>query len=264
MKSAVKEQAKKGFNSKGKACLLLICAWIYSISSWAAGVPDQARIIDKLESIMPQLQVKSIHTTPVKGLYQLEDVNGLMLLVTPDAKYVISGDLVSVSNTGVVNLTEKRRAQERKDDIKNLKDKDLVIFKAKGEEKGQVLVFTDTSCGYCRLFHSEVPQLNAMGITVKYAAWPRSGLQSPVGQEMVKVWCSKNRQEALDLAKNDEQVRIPKGNKCDQNIIRKEINLGDELGVKGTPAIFLTDGRQVGGYLPARQLAAVMGITPTY
>jgi len=32
------------------------------------------------------------------------------------------------------------------------------------------------------------------------------------------------------------------------------------MGVRGTPAIFLQDGRQLGGYVPYAQLAASMGI----
>jgi protein-disulfide isomerase len=32
------------------------------------------------------------------------------------------------------------------------------------------------------------------------------------------------------------------------------------MGVQGTPAIFLNDGRQVGGYVPADQLVGQMGI----
>ena len=245
-----------------KSLSLMLFSLLLSATAMAAEVPEKAAITQKLQAILPNLQVKTIQTTPVKGLYQLEADNGMMLLVTPDGKYVISGDLLEISNKGVANLTEAHRSQERKVAIKNLKDKDLVVFKAKGKEKGEVLVFTDTSCAYCRKFHSEVPELNAMGITVKYAAWPRYGLRSPAGQEMVNVWCSKDREDALTRAKNNEQVMPPAGKTCDQKVIRDEINLGQRMGVQGTPAVFLSDGRQVGGYLPAAQLAAVMGIKP--
>lgn len=36
------------------------------------------------------------------------------------------------------------------------KDNDMVVYLAKGEEKGEVLVFIDISCGYCWKFYIEI------------------------------------------------------------------------------------------------------------
>lgn len=225
-----------------------------------AAVPEQAAITQKLQASLPSLQVKTIEETPVKGLYQLETTTGELILVSADGKYLVSGDLHRLEARGVTNLTEERRSAQRLDAIKHLNDKDLVVFQAKGEEKGEVLVFTDTSCGYCRKFHAEVPELNNMGITVKYAAWPRAGLQSPAGQTMANVWCAKDRLGAMTKAKTNQDV--PAVATCNQNVIQDQINLGHQMGIQGTPAVFLNDGRQVGGYLPAPQLAAQLGIKP--
>lgn len=224
-----------------------------------AGVPEQAAITQKLQSSLPSLQVKDIEKTPINGVYQLETLTGELLLVSADGKYLITGDLHQVEERGASNLSEQRRGAQRMDAMKDLKDKDLVVFPSKGKEKGEVIVFTDSTCGYCRKFHSEVPQLNNMGITVKYAAWPRAGLQSPAGQTLASVWCSKDRQDAMNKAKNSQDVPTPT-QACNQNVIQDQINLGQRMGVQGTPAVFLKDGRQVGGYVPAPQLAAQMGI----
>src|SRR5690606_25103546 len=97
-----------------------------------------------------------------------------------------------------------------------------------------------------------------MGITVKYAAWPRAGLQSPGGQTLANVWCSKDRQDAMNKAKTSQDVPVVAS--CNQNVIQDQINLGHQMGIQGTPAVFLKDGRQVGGYVPAPQLAAQLGI----
>ena len=245
-----------------KSLSLMLFSLFVSVVAVAAEAPEKAAIVQKLQASLPNLTVKSLEATPIKGLYQLETDAGDLLLVSADGQYIISGDLHQVGPKGVINLTEQRRSEDRKSALTALKDKDLVVYKAKGEEKGEVLVFTDTSCGYCRKFHTEVPQLNAMGITVKYAAWPRYGLQSPAGQNMVNVWCSKDRQDALTRAKNNQSITPPAGKTCDQHVIQDEINLGHKMGVQGTPAVFLTDGRQVGGYVPAAQLAAQLGIKP--
>lgn len=227
----------------------------------AAAAPEADAITRHIEGKLPNIKVKSVETTPVKGLYQMQTTQGDLLLVSPDGQYIISGDLHQVLDGRVENLTEKQRTEQRTAALKDLKDKDLVVFKAEGKEKGEVLVFTDTTCGYCRKFHTEVPQLNKMGITVKYAAWPRSGLMSPSGQTMTNIWCSQNRQGAMTKAKTtNETIPEPKGKACDQHVIQDQINLGHRMGVQGTPAVFLKDGRQVGGYVPAAQLATQMGI----
>jgi protein-disulfide isomerase len=44
------------------------------------------------------------------------------------------------------------------------------------------------------------------------------------------------------------------------NPIKAQYELGQELGVRGTPAVFLEDGTQVGGYLSPTDLAAAMKI----
>src|SRR5690606_14364746 len=105
-----------------------------------AAVPEQAAITQKLQASLPSLQVKTIDATPVKGLYQLETITGELILVSADGKYLVSGDLHRIEDRGVTNLTEERRSAQRLDAIKSLNDKDLVVFPAKGEEKGEVLV----------------------------------------------------------------------------------------------------------------------------
>jgi len=84
---------------------------------------------------------------------------------------------------------------------------------------------------------------------------------SPAGQTMANIWCSGDRTAAMTKAKTtNDDVAAPAGKACDQNVIQDQINLGQRMGVQGTPAVFLKDGRQVGGYVPAAQLAAQLGI----
>ena len=52
----------------------------------------------------------------------------------------------------------------------------MIVYKAPNE-KHSITVFTDISCGYCRKLHRELNDLLDAGITVKYLAFPRGGLQ---------------------------------------------------------------------------------------
>ncbi|MGB3622652.1 MAG: DsbC family protein [Ketobacter sp.] len=208
----------------------------------------------------PQVDVSGVSKSDIEGIFQLETASGELLYVSEDGKYIITGDMLKIDGSQMVNLSEEWRIGKRVGALHALKDNDMVVYPAKGEEKGEVLVFTDTSCGYCRKFHTEIPQLNQLGVTVKYLAWPRAGLQSPAGQTMVNIWCSKDRPHAMTDAKSNKEVPAPAGVMCDQNVLQDQINLGQEIGVRGTPAVFSNDGRQLGGYMKAGDLADKLGV----
>ena len=223
--------------------------------------PEQ-RIRESLTGNLPRLSIVSFKESHAPGIYQVEINGGEVIHVTADGKHIINGDLLAIQPGGVENITETWRSKKRVDALQSLKDEDLVVYQAEGEEKGEIIAFTDTSCGYCRKFHQEIPQLNAMGITVKYAAWPRYGLQSPAGQTMAHIWCSSDREHTMTLAKTSQPVPKPEG-KCNTKVIDDQIALGREVGVRGTPAVYLSDGRKVGGYREAAELAAELNIAAT-
>jgi thiol:disulfide interchange protein DsbC len=237
---------------------VLVAIVLFSSASLLAASADDG-IRQAFSKKFPQVEIAGVEPSKVKGIFQVETKNGELLYVSADSKYVLTGDLLDIAGSSTVNVSEQWRSEKRIGALNDLSDNDLVVFPAK-EEKGEVLVFTDTSCGYCRKFHAEIPELNALGITVKYVAWPRYGLQSPAGQTMLNVWCADDRSGAMTLAKTNQQVEAPTGKICDQNALQNQINLGHQIGVRGTPAVFLTDGRQVGGYVKADQLAQEMGL----
>ena len=101
------------------------------------------------------------------------------------------------------------------------------------------------NAGYCRKLHRDVPELNARGVSVRYLAFPRNGVDSAVGREMRQVWCAEDRQAAITAAKNRESVAAAS---CNDPVAR-HYALGRQLGIRGTPAIYLENGRMLPGYL---------------
>ena len=101
--------------------------------------------------------------------------------------------------------------------------------------------------------HKEVPQLNAMGIEVRYLAYPRAGIGSESYQKMVTAWCAKDRQATLTRFKNGEAVPI---STCADNPVTAEFQLGERLGVSGTPTMITAAGELIPGYVPAAELAS--------
>jgi len=118
-----------------------------------------------------------------------------------------------------------------------------------------VTVFTDVDCGYCRKLHSQIAEFNRAGVKVRYMMYPRTGPGTESWKKAEMVWCAADRKEALTRAKKGEPL---KGRACGDAVIKQQYEMGEDLGVEGTPAIFTQNGDYVGGYLaPADLVQAV-------
>lgn len=209
----------------------------------------------KLLSGKPDLPILKISKSPLKGFYQVNLAGGRMLYVTKDARHFIAGDLYQVTGGDLLNLTETTRNVHRKEMIAAIDDSEMLIF-APAKIKASVTVFTDVDCSYCRKLHREVPELNRLGIAIRYLAYPRAGIDSGSYNKIVSAWCADDPQAALTKAKMGQEIPAKT---CD-NPVAKHYRLGNEIGVTGTPALVLQDGRLVPGYMPAADLADLLGI----
>jgi thiol:disulfide interchange protein DsbC len=81
-------------------------------------------------------------------------------------------------------------------------------------------------------------------------AFPRAGIGSKSYEKAVSVWCADNQQEAMTAAKLGSD---PDPAQCD-NPIAEQYQLGQALGVTGTPALLTADGMLIPGYVPPEQL----------
>jgi thiol:disulfide interchange protein DsbC len=231
---------------------------------WAAESPSQVKgpeavIKRELESSRSDIKVQSVTASPIGGIYAVQIVNGPLVYASADGKHFILGDLFAVQGAGrgFVNLAEQARNGERAILLAGVKLQDMVVFSPKGKPKAVISVYTDVDCGYCRKLHKEVPQLNSMGIEVRYMAYPRAGIGSDSYQKLVTIWCSKDRQSAMTRFKNGENVTI---NSCKDNPVSAHYALGDKMGVNGTPALIKADGELIPGYMPAAELAKMLGV----
>ncbi|WP_298808650.1 DsbC family protein [uncultured Psychrobacter sp.] len=190
--------------------------------------------------------------TDVDGIYWVT-AEGLPSFFTDKAgKHIIQGQIIAVGDAAPVDISAALVATTAQEALKAVDKKDMVIYPAKGETKAVIYAFTDADCGYCRKLHSEMDDINARGIEVRYLAWPRSQESVP---KMEAIWCSQDRKAAMDQAKIGANVQGPS---C-ANPVQEHMALGSRLGVRGTPAVFTETGQQVGGYLPAAELAQAVG-----
>ena len=199
-----------------------------------------------LSRLSSDFEITNVRETPIKGIYQVT-IGPDIVYMTKDGNYVLKGEILDITNRR--NITEDVRAENRVYLLNTISEKEYIEFSA-SSTKNYIYVFTDTDCGYCRKLHRDVPELNSMGIAVRYLAYPRTGVDSKIGDEMRDVWCADDRQKALTAAKNREQF---KSKLCDAPIAR-HYALGKELGVRGTPAIFLENGIKLPGYIPPDEI----------
>ncbi|GAA6132064.1 bifunctional protein-disulfide isomerase/oxidoreductase DsbC [Halopseudomonas sabulinigri] len=212
----------------------------------------QTAITEGLAKLKFDVPVTAVAETPVDGLYQVQLETGRVLYASADGKYFMQGTLIEVNDGQPRNLTSAAEARGIGQVLDKVETKDMVVF-APEKPQTHITVFTDVDCGYCRKLHSEVEELNGLGVEVRYMAFPRGGMQSPAAQVMQSVWCADDRQQAMTSAKQGKRVE----DKTCANPVAQEYQLGQQLGVQGTPAIFLANGTMIPGYQPAEQLATM-------
>lgn len=242
----------KSIKSLGVAAGLV--AGLFAATASAGEVED--RIAERLAGAVPGLTVSSVRESEAKGLYEVQSNNGETIYTTEDGQYLLTGDLLKITDTGIANVTEQARAGQRLAAMEAYGSEGLITYPASGEEKAVINVFTDIDCPYCRKLHNEMPQLNDYGITVNYYAFPRSGPGTPSFKKYISVWCAEDQQAAMDAAKSGKAVESAS---C-ENPVLEQYRLGGRVGVTGTPAILLEDGNMVRGYVPAENLAKGLGL----
>ena len=232
------------------AAAVVALAGTFSTFVLADAAPEQA-IRKTLDTLKLELPVESIAPSPLNGLYEVKLKGGRVLYASADGQFVVQGYLFQVQNGKPVNLTEKTERLAISKTINAIPAAEMVVYPAVGETKSHITVFTDTTCPYCHKLHEEVGELNKMGVEVRYLAFPRQGLGSPGDEQLQAVWCSKDRKGAMDRMVDGKDIKAAK---CD-NPVTKQYELGQSIGVNGTPAIVLADGQVVPGYQPAAQVA---------
>lgn len=222
---------------------LIFTSLLFSFTA-SAETDDVTKLQQALAESMPNVKTTKISTTPIAGLYQVI-VGSQVLYMSVDARYMIEGDLYDLDSKR--NISEEAKSTIRLAAINKLGPENMLIYKP-AVVKNTITVVTDIDCPYCRRLHSEIPDYMKNDVEVRYVFMPLKG-DADIAKT-VSVWCSDDRQLALDIAKAGGQIDEKK---CD-NPIAKHLQLARELGVRGTPAIFLEDGTMLPGYVPVAKL----------
>ena len=235
---------------------LTLMAAVAMTASLAQAAPGDA-LVAKIKSVRPDLPIETVHESGLDGVLALELDDGSVLYGTADGRFVFAGDMYALASDGFVNLTDSMiRDDRRRALLAGVQNEDMIVFEAVGEPKTHISIFTDVDCGYCRQLHQEMAEINALGIEVRYLAYPRAGIDSESYRRIVSAWCADDRQGAITRLKLGDS--IPERS-C-PNPVAVHYDLGRKVGVRGTPAIVTAGGRMLPGYMPPDKLAAALGL----
>ena len=217
------------------------------IAASNAVLADDVAIKNKLQAL--GAQNIEINASPIAGIKTVITDEGI-LYITEDGKYALQGKLYELTAKGPLDVNGKMLINK----LNSFKN-EMIIYPAKNE-KHVVTVFMDITCHYCHLLHQQIKEYNDLGITVRYLAFPRAGMNADSAKQREAIWTAKDPSFALNEAENGnlpKEVKTP-------NIVKKQYELGIQFGVKGTPSIVTSSGEVIGGYLkPADLLAALEG-----
>ena len=202
------------------------------------------RINDGIQQAYPNINVVRAAKSPVKGLFEVEAEDGV-IFYTDKKGSILAKELFQIEGGNVVSMAEATYAKRRTAHMKGIDHSALISYKPEGESRGEVYVFTDVNCPYCRQFHQRlVPAANKMGVTVSYFAYPVIGGEKS-SKQMTSAWCagtSEQRADSLDTLKNGGTIDE---NLCENNPIDKHLTLGRKMRISGTPTVLLSNGTKL-------------------
>ncbi|EZQ20832.1 thiol:disulfide interchange protein, partial [Escherichia coli O111:NM str. 2010C-3053] len=122
--------------------------------------------------------------------------------------------------------------------------------------------FTDITCGFCQKLHQDLQSYLDAGISIKFLAFPRAGLNSVVAGNMAKIWCAAKPNDALDAAMSPTST-IPEGRPDEAclDTIKSHFQVASTIPLQGTPTMVTLSGKPqlFTGWMSPENLVTRMG-----
>lgn len=142
-------------------------------------------------------------------------------------------------------------------------DEMTVVYPATTEEKHQITIFSDITCPVCKRNHEDYGELQAQGVTIRAALFPRRGMDAAEAEVMSKVLCAptmEERRTLLDRAYTGDPLE--EASMCDNGYLQniRDIAVAQEngLAVTSTPTLMAANGLRVDGYPRENPVSTIM------
>ena len=230
---------------------VLLLALPVAINAAEDDAAELEKVRAKVSGLFDEIEPEHVRASPVDGWYTIRK-GAIIAYISGDGRYLLQGDLIDLDEE--VNLSEQDRNIARLEMLATIPEDNMIVFSPE-VPRFSVTVFTDIDCTYCRRFHSQIDEYMAQGIEVRYLLYPRNGPAAESWAKAERVWCADDRNEALTLAKLERDFE---SHTCDASVVHTHYATGQDVGLRGTPAIVLQDGTLVSGYLPPLELSQAL------
>jgi thiol:disulfide interchange protein DsbC len=246
--SATKVKSKAALSARDKA-MIHNCASCHSLSKEEAS--------DILKGLGEVTEVKM---SPVKGLYEVVVRQGNRQAVA----YLDFGKTLLVPGPVFDTVTKSSLTPPpvelpvilSKAQVDAIPLTDSIVM-GNPSGKKRLIVFTDPDCSFCARLHAELKKLVVLepDLAIYIKMFPLK--MHPAAYDKARVILGSNSLELLDKA--FEKGTLPKpGPKDPKEPVGETIKIGESLGIDGTPAIILPDGRLISGARDADELRRLL------
>lgn len=258
IKNSIKERAIIMKLSRLTA-LFAVIAFVPALSFSFMGPPGCGQDCGSCHSLTKEeaskllkIDATSVSKAQVGGLWEVtgtQSGRNVKVYVDYGKKYaVVINNFIPISSIGKPPAMKKL-------DVKSIPLNNSMIV-GDPAAKNKVIVFSDPDCPYCRKLHPEMKEIvkKRKDIAFYIKLFPLVKLHPQAYEKSKAVMC-KNSLKLLDDAFEGKDV--PKAD-CDTKALDENTKLAEKLGISGTPAIILPDGRLVPGYVDSATLLKLM------
>ena len=214
-------------------------------TSAQVGKPVSASVKSDMLANMAALKNMSAKTpffyTAVPGVIWGATLEGVPFLLSDDAQYITDGEISVIENGQFIGLDEAFESLKNQSVFAALDKSQLITYPATSAERAVIYIADDVNCPYCRLFHKQVPMLNAKGVTVNVIGYP---IYEASPKQMRGIWCQADeasRRQAFDKAMLTGEM-TPASASCSIDHVTPNREIAAGLAVMATPAIYREDG----------------------
>jgi thiol:disulfide interchange protein DsbC len=199
------------------------------------------------------VKVKSVAMSPMHGFFEVSaerDGKEGLIFIDFGKKYLMQGAMVKISD-----LKSSKPVRSEQVDVTKLMRLNAVRMGNANASK-QIFVFSDPDCPFCRQMHKELQKLVAENDVAVYIK-PYPLAIHPEAFKKAQTILESGSLDYLNMAFTGEDIPEPKDSN-NKSAVEEIIGLAKTLGIKGTPAILLPDGRIETGFRSAEAIKKLL------
>lgn len=225
---------------------VLTCLMSFLLASQAmAATPyqegsEESFIRQRLSQLLPAMPpILSVKESAIDGLYEVILQSYEVVYTDKKAQLLLQGRLLDIKSQR--NLTEESVKNLSRIAFNEFPLQDAIKI-TRGKGTREVVVFSDPFCQYCQRLERSFSKMR--DLTVYIFVYPILGEKSV--EKAQAIWCSARPAEAWDLWMR-RNITPKKQAGCDASALERNLALGKQKNILGTPTLIFKDGTRISG-----------------